>query len=119
MARVEMAPGWETKMDKAVHDFMEKLGKDVLRDMQEHCPVDTGRLKADLACEVEGKTARIGAQTVPYAIYVEEGVGPHVIEPNSAGALFWEGASHPVEVVHHPGYEGSHFMRKALYKERG
>lgn len=119
MTRVEFVPGWELKLDSAIHDFMQELASDVLTDMREHCPVDTGALLADLDSEVIGKEARIGAVSVPHAIYAEEGVGPHIITTNSAGALFWPGAQHPVNEVHHPGYVGSHFMKKALYKERG
>lgn len=119
MARVEFVPGWERKLDNAVSDFMRELADDVLDDMQRYCPVDSGRLRTDLGDEVHGKYARIGAATVPYAIYAEEGVHPHLIEPNSQEALYWNGASHPVNEVHHPGYEGSHFMKRALYRRRG
>lgn len=118
MARVEFVPGWETHMDSAISKFVEKIADDVLADMRQHCPVDTGALLADLGSEVQGKTARIGARSVPYAIYVEEGVGPHEITPNSAGALFWPGAPHPVDHVMHPGQDATHFMKNALYKER-
>lgn len=119
MARIEFVPGWESHMDSEINKFMKNLADDVLNDMQEHCPVDTGALLADLESEVHEKTARIGAATVPYAIYVEEGVGPHEITPDTAGALFWPGAPHPVDVVHHPGTDATHFMKNALYKERG
>lgn len=119
MARIVFVPGWEKKLDRAVEDFMRDLSDEVLDDMQRTCPVDTGALLADLGDEVHGKYARIGARSVPYAIYAEEGAGPHLIEPNSANALDWPGASHPVNEVHHPGYEGSHFMKRALYKRRG
>lgn len=118
MARIEMVPGWKEHVDREVHKFMEKLAGEVLTDMREHCPVDDGDLLADLASEVVGTTARIGAKSVPHAIYAEEGVGPHLILPNSKSALAWAGG-HPVQEVHHPGYHGSHFMRKALYKQRG
>lgn len=113
-----MVPGWEEKLDKATHDFLDDIANDVLADMQEHCPVDTGELLLDLASEVVGKTARIGAKSVHHAIFVEEGVAPHIIRPNSKEALDW-GMGHPVKEVHHPGYHGTHFMREALYRQRG
>lgn len=119
MARVEFVPGWEKRIDSAIHDFMGDLADDVLMDMRANCPVDTGELLADLDSEVVGKDARIGAATVPHAIYVEEGVSPHVITPEAAGALFWPGAAHPVKKVHHLGFFGSHFMRNALFRSRG
>lgn len=119
MARVVFVPGWEQRLDRAIHNFMEDLADDVLNDMRRYCPVDTGALLADLDNEVHGKFARVGARSVPYAIYAEEGTGPHHIEPNSEEALNWVGARHPVEDVNHPGYRGDHFMKRALYKKRG
>lgn len=118
MARIVWDAGWREKLDKKIHDFIEDLAEDVLNDMIIHCPVDTGALIMDLDKEVHGTDARIGAKSVPHAIWVEEGVSPHLITPNSAGALWWEGARHPVKRVNHPGYPGTHFMKKALYKAR-
>jgi hypothetical protein len=121
MARVEMARDWKAKLRPHVHEFMKDLAGDVLRDMRQNCPVNTGALKSDLAAEVDGYYARIGARSVEYAIYVEEGAGPHPINPNMpAYALFWEGLAHPIpRVPMHPGSPATHFMREALYKERG
>lgn len=118
MARIVWDAGWREKLDKKVHDFIEDLAEDVLQDMIIHCPVDTGALIMDLDKEVKGLDARIGAKSVPHAIWVEEGVSPHRITPNTAGALWWEGARHPVKAVNHPGYPGTHFMKNALFKAR-
>lgn len=120
MGRVQMAPGWKSKLRPHVHELMKDLASDVLSDMREHCPVDTGSLKSDLAAEVDGYYARIGARSVEYAIYVEEGAGPHPINPNMpAWALWWPGLAHPIpRVPMHPGSPATHFMREALYKER-
>lgn len=120
MGRVQMAPGWKSKLRPHVHELMKDLASDVLNDMREHCPVDTGSLKSDLAAEVDGYYARIGARSVEYAIYVEEGAGPHPINPNMpAWALWWPGLAHPIpRVPMHPGSPATHFMREALYKER-
>ena len=119
MSRIEWDHGWTQKLDSAINDFMAELAFDVLVDMRTHCPVDTGELLFDLDAEVIDKQARIGAKSVPHAIYAEEGVGPHEITPNTKKALYWEGAAHPVNKVNHPGMHGTHFMKNALYKERG
>jgi hypothetical protein len=120
MARVDWDTGWYQKIDKEIDNFMEKLAGDVLDDMIAHAPVRTGALKEDLDKEYDNKSkvARVGAKSVPYAIYVEEGTPPHVIRPNSRKALDWGDALHPVSVVNHPGAEATHFMKAALYKER-
>lgn len=120
MARVQMEKGWKAKLRPHVHEFMVDLARDVLNDMRRNVPVKTGFLKSDLAAEVDGYYARIGARTADYAIYVEEGAGPHMIYPrHPKDALWWEGLSHPVSSVRHPGSPATHFMRNALYKERG
>lgn len=121
MARVQMAKDWKAKLRPHVEDFMAKLASDVLSDMRQLAPVKTGALKADLAAEVDGYYARIGAKSVDYAIYVEEGAGPHPIDPRMpAYALYWEGLAHPIpRVPMHPGNPATHFMREALYKQRG
>lgn len=118
MARVVMEPGWEDHLDRAAHDFLVDISGDVLRNMRVNCPVDTGALLADLDSEVNGLKARVGAKSVEHAIFVEEGTAPHVIEPNSAEALYWPGAQHPVARVNHPGTPATHFMRNALFQER-
>lgn len=120
MARVEWEKGWYERIDHEIDNFMERLADDVLLDMIEHAPVKSGALKADLDKEYDNRTkvARIGAATVPYAIYVEEGTPPHEIWPTNKKALWWEGAAHPHHMVNHPGATATHFMKEALYKER-
>lgn len=119
MSRVEWDRGWYQKIDYCVNEFMDDLGNSVLEDMVQHCPVDSGRLINDLDSERVGKVVRVGARSVPYAIYVEEGTPRHPIYPKMpAYALWWEGAPHPVNKVNHPGAEATHFMKNALYKER-
>ena len=44
-----------------------------------------------------------GSFATIYALWVEQGTGPHVILPKTKKALFWKGASHPVRMVFHPG----------------
>jgi len=120
MGRVDWEPGWYERIDKEIDNFMEKLAEDVLQDMIIHAPYRTGALKADLDKEYDNrsKVARIGAKSVPYAIYVEEGTPPHVIRAKNKKALDWNGSLHPMKDVDHPGASATHFMKNALYKER-
>lgn len=120
MGRVEWEPGWYERIDKEVDNFMEHIAKDVFERMKILVPVRTGHLKEDLDWEYDKatKTARVGAKSVPYAIWVEEGTYPHVIEPNDKKALWWEDAKHPVFKVNHPGASATHFMKESLYSER-
>lgn len=51
--------------------------------------------------------------------FVEYPTSAHEIRPKDPnGALFWPGAPHPVQVVHHPGTHEQPFMRPALYQRR-
>jgi len=120
MGRVDWEPGWYQRIDKEIDNFMEKLAEDVLQDMIIHAPFRTGALKEDLDKEYDNrsKVARIGAKSVPYAIYVEEGTPPHVIRAKNKKALDWAGSRHPMKDVDHPGAAATHFMKNALYKER-
>lgn len=116
--RIQFEPGWVEKLEPEIGAYVGRLAEEVYNDMVVLCPKRTGRLVADLAWEADGTSARIGAKSVDYAYFVEMGTRPHVIRPNNKGALWWAGAEHPVNEVNHPGYVGSHFMRKALYKAR-
>jgi hypothetical protein len=120
MGRVDWDTDWYEPIDKSIDLFMERLADDVLDDMIATAPVKTGRLKEDLDKEynTHTKVARVGAKSVPWAIWAEEGTPPHRIESKDKKALWWAGAQHPVNVVNHPGGEASHFMKNALYKER-
>lgn len=120
MARIDWDTGWYQKIDKEIDNFMEDLAGDVLEDMIINAPVRTGQLKADLDKEYDSrtKTARVGARSVPWAIWAEEGTAPHRIETNDKKALAWNNGRHPVNHVNHPGAEATHFMKNALYKER-
>jgi hypothetical protein len=114
-----MAKDWKAKLRPHVHEFMVDLARDVLNDARNLVPVDTGYLKSDLAAEVDGYYARVGARTAEYAIYVEEGAGPHPIYPNTKQALWWSGLAHPIpNVPMHPGSPATHFLRNSLYRER-
>ena len=69
----------------------------------------TGRLKSSvkpIQARAVGDTLECGiSANTEYAAIHEYGgrTSPHVIEPRTAGALFWPGASHPVKRVNHPG----------------
>jgi hypothetical protein len=118
MYRLHVNPLWEQRLEEAAHDFLVDIAREIYVDMCKYVPVDTGALLNDLDYEVNGLHARIGAKTLPYALFVEEGTKPHVINAK-AGGLYWEGASHPVNSVNHPGSTATWFMRRALYQKRG
>lgn len=115
---LDVNPRWPQGLRRAANQFLTEIAREVHRDMVRYAPVETGRLRNDLDWEVNGLKARVGAKTVPYAIYVEEGTKPHTIDAKSGGALNWAGAEHPVNSVNHPGTTATYFMRRAVYQKR-
>lgn len=121
-ARVEMDGNWHEHVDEAVQKlFEEKLGPDIAEDAKRYCPKRTGALEDSIEHHVEGGdliVSATGSDEETYAAYVELGTMPHVIRPKTKQALYWEGAAHPVKVVHHPGTKPQPFLRPALFTER-
>jgi hypothetical protein len=80
-------------------------------------PVDTGRLRASIATNVRrlpnGREGRVFVQQVPYAVPVEEGSKPHVIEARSGRALRFRVGGKVIfrRRVQHPGSKGVHMFR--------
>ncbi len=75
-------------------------------NIMDEAPVVTHNLQAATKIEnIDDYTSRVYVDegTAPYAEYVILGTEPHEIFPKSAGALFWDGAKHPVPSVLHPG----------------
>lgn len=103
------------EIDGAVIKFMHELGTRVEAAAKALAPVDTGALVSSIQLDMEGKTAIISANTY-YALYQEEGTGPHIMDH---GPYNIPGVDHPVDVVHHPGNPAVHYLRNALYSAGG
>lgn len=115
---LDVNPQWPQKLKGAARQFLTEIAREVHKDMVRYAPVESGRLRNDLDWEVNGLKARVGARSVPYAIFVEEGTRPHSINAKAGGALNWEGSDHPVNSVNHPGATATYFMRRAVYQKR-
>ena len=76
------------------------------------------RFRQAAAALLGGGKATVG-NTLPYAPFVHDGQRPHVIVPRVKKALWWEGAAHPVALVNHPGYGGSHYLDRAAAETQG
>ncbi|MCC0679550.1 MULTISPECIES: hypothetical protein [unclassified Clostridioides] len=54
--------------------------------------------------EWQGDNVRLAlSHGVDYGVFLEKGTNPHIITARNGGYLFWDGASHPVKQVNHPG----------------
>jgi len=103
------------KMDRVIPWAINSILADCVREAKTRVPKKTTTLQGS----IQMRTARrIGSNWIgiwgtfncKYAIFVEKGTPPHIIEPVTKKALYWEGASHPVKRVYHPGTQPQPFL---------
>lgn len=115
---VPYAPGIAALREhiERVHDA---LVDDVEEDATIHAPWRTGALAMSIhSRKLRPLLSHVVVGTDHWQP-IEYGASPHDIRPKDpGGALFWPGAPHPVNVVHHPGNAAQPFMRPALYQRR-
>ena len=98
------------KVNKAVSQEIEKTAHRIERQAKELAPIDTGELRRSITTEGSGLDYEIGTN-LEYSEYIEDGTSPHIINGNPY--LYWEGASHPVRRVNHPGNKAYLYMETA------
>jgi hypothetical protein len=100
-----------------------EMGIELSQAFAEAAPVDTGYLKGNITYQVDDDS--IIYKMPDYAMYVEFGTPPHVIEAKNAKALhFKDGAIASslgfsgddvfLKRVHHPGTAPNPFLRQTL-----
>lgn len=98
------------KVNKAVSQELEKTAHRIERQAKELAPIDTGELRRSITTEGSGLDYEISTN-LEYSEYIEDGTSPHIINGNPY--LYWEGASHPVRSVNHPGNKAYLYMETA------
>ena len=98
------------KINKAVSQELEKTAHRIERQAKELAPIDTGELRRSITTEGSRLDYEIGTN-LEYSEYIEDGTSPHIINGNPY--LYWEGASHPVRSVNHPGNRAYLYMETA------
>lgn len=88
-----------------------------------HAPARTGRLRASFVPVILSRTSGLFMNTAPYALYQDEGAGPHPLPANVT--FWWDKMGRmwmPPDVyrrvtgfpgadpINHPGNPGTHFM---------
>ncbi len=86
--RFEIDPSWQRHLEPAQDAALEKLGDQILPDMQRDCPVQTGRLKASLDAEAHNGVLRVGSRDVDYSVDVELGTSSRPARPFMRSALY-------------------------------
>ena len=80
--------------------------------------VKTGHLRRSIAHRLSDTEGEVHTSNVVYAIGVEKGTRPHTIKPKNKKMLYWQGASHPVKQVRHPGSKAKPYLIPALEAEK-
>ena len=102
------------KVTEAKRLGLEYAAEETVRVLQMNSPVDHGLLKQWFIDSIDDDEAHIKTPA-SYAIYVNDGTSPYVIEPVNKKALYWEGADHPIAgKVIHPGITGQHFIEDSI-----
>ena len=106
------------KLTQAKQKGLEYSSQELVRVLMRNSPVDHGLLKSWFLDSLSSDEAVIKSPA-EYAQWVNDGTQPYTITPTSKKALYWEGADHPVRVVHHPGIRGRHFVEDSLNDVNG
>ena len=106
------------KWGQAKEQGMKYVSEELIRVLERNSPVDHGVLKKWFSESLSSDEAVIKSPA-EYAEWVNDGTQPYTITPTSKKALYWEGADHPVKVVHHPGIRGRHFVEDSLNDVNG
>lgn len=77
-------------------------------------PVVTGELRKAHVVQPYGATDAVLSANTPYARSVHDGRPAITIRPKGRKALLWNGAAHPVRVVHQPARSGNPWLRRAV-----
>lgn len=106
------------KWGQAKEQGMKYVSEELIRVLERNSPVDHGVLKKWFS-ESLGSDEAVIKSPAEYAQWVNDGTRPYTITPTTKKALYWEGADHPVRVVHHPGIKGRHFVEDSLADVNG
>ena len=106
------------KLTEAKQKGLEYSSQELIRVLMRNSPVDHGLLKSWFLDSLSSDEAVIKSPA-EYAQWVNDGTQPYTITPTSKKALYWEGADHPVRVVHHPGIKARHFVEDSLADVNG
>lgn len=104
-------------VDEVVDRAVKETALEVERSAKQNAPVDTGTLRSSIETAPSGVGEYLVGTNIEYAPDVEFGTDPHVITPDEADALAFEGSDGELVVtqrVKHPGTPAQPFLRPAI-----
>ena len=92
----------------------EGIANDLVQELAQRVPVDTGMLKTSIRYRVNGEN--IDIVMAKHGLYVEFGTPPHIIKAKDAKALHWKSNGKDVFAtqVNHPGTRPQPFIRPTI-----
>lgn len=111
-----------TKYDEEIQKVIKKnafaIQRNAKKNLEKNGSVDTGHLRRMVATKISRGEGEIHTSNVKYGIFVEKGTKAHIIRAKNKKYLYWEGASHPVKQVNHPGSKEKPFLIPAFEKQK-
>ncbi len=129
----DMRDSFPEKAEDLMSGASDGIGEIIRGAMVNEAPFKWGDLREGHTVEDVGPLEKYIYSDVPHFKFVVEGTAPHDIFPRAAvtylghtiragsgkSALFWEGADHPVPMVHHPGTQPNDYPSRALENADG
>lgn len=119
------------RAEQLMGDASDGIAEIIRGAMVDEAPYKWGDLREGHTVEDIGPLEKYIFSDVPHFEWIVKGTKPHDIYPigtvsylgqtirQGKRALFWEGASHPVPMVHHPGTEPNDYPARALINAEG
>ena len=116
--KVENMAHNQDKIQRAVNKSALSIEQQAKSNLTANGSVKTGHLRRHTVAQIGRLEATIHTSNIKYAPWVEKGTGAHTIRPKRKKALYWQGASHPVKSVRHPGSAAKPFLIPAFKQEK-
>ena len=116
--KVENMAHNQDKIQRAVNKSALSIEQQAKSNLTANGSVKTGHLRRHTVAQIGRLEATIHTSNIKYAPWVEKGTGAHTIRPKRKKALYWQGASHPVKSVRHPGSVAKPFLIPAFKQEK-
>jgi len=111
---------FKTSKISRIKRLVESVGMKIKAEAKRNVAVNTGltqdKIEYHLIDNRMGVEVGVFGERALVAEWIEFGTAPHIIYPSSRQALYWPGASHPVDHVHHPGTKPRPFLFPSYLK---
>ncbi|GIU71504.1 MAG: hypothetical protein KatS3mg003_0983 [Candidatus Nitrosocaldaceae archaeon] len=104
---------------KALRSSIKELSRQLLNEIKNRAPVDTGMLRSSFRASIIDESNKIKAKiesSVPYALMLEYGTNAHIITAKQSKALHFIADNNEVFVksVMHPGIKGRFYIKQSI-----